>query len=110
MVSLEDLSTRFKISNKEVVQRIKDLEAQARLTGVIDDRGKYIYLTVKELDGILNLIRSQGKITRADLVTECSRIVNMEPSAEARAKIEREEEEFKQQLNSQLAKELGKDE
>lgn len=91
------------------MQRIKDLEAQNRLTGVIDDRGKYIYLTIKELEGILNLIKSQGKINRADLVKECSRIVHMEPSAEAKAKIAKEEEEFKQQLDSQLLKEIGKD-
>jgi DNA-binding Lrp family transcriptional regulator len=47
---LEDLASRFKISNKEVIQRIKDLEALERLTGIIDDRGKYIYLKRKELD------------------------------------------------------------
>ena len=52
VVSLEDLASSFKISNKEVLQKIGDLESMEQLTGVVDDRGKYIYIKKKELDVI----------------------------------------------------------
>lgn len=49
VVSLEDLSGKFKIQPNELVEKLNFLEAQKRMCGIIDDRGKYIYLTEKEL-------------------------------------------------------------
>ncbi len=46
---LEDLGSEFGLSTPEVVSRIKALEETGQLSGVIDDRGKYIYLPEKEL-------------------------------------------------------------
>lgn len=49
VVSLEDLSGQFKINPNDVVDRLKILESQGKICGIVDDRGKYIYLTEKEL-------------------------------------------------------------
>jgi hypothetical protein len=49
VVNLEDLSGEFKISANDLVDRLKHLESQGRICGIIDDRGKYIYMTEKEL-------------------------------------------------------------
>ena len=49
VVSLEDLSGEFKISSSDLVERLQQFEKQGRICGIIDDRGKYIYLTEKEL-------------------------------------------------------------
>jgi hypothetical protein len=49
VVSLEDLSGQFKINANDLVDRLKLLESQGRICGIIDDRGKYIYLIEKEL-------------------------------------------------------------
>lgn len=35
--------------NKSVLERIKALEASGMLKGVLDDRGKYIYLSDEEI-------------------------------------------------------------
>jgi hypothetical protein len=53
----------------------------------------------------MRLIKSEGKISRADLVNECSRIVSIEPTAEDKIKIKQEEEEIMKKLNSQLQQE-----
>ena len=47
---LEDLAGEFKLSTKDVIDRIKSLEELKILNGVIDDRGKYIYITEKEME------------------------------------------------------------
>ena len=49
VVSLEDLAGQFKISGNDLVEKLNYLESTNRLCGIIDDRGKYIYLTEKEL-------------------------------------------------------------
>jgi len=93
---LDELSSKFKISTKEAIDRIKALEESQRLTGVIDDRGKYIFIKREELEKIKNLIISKGRINRRDLILECSRIVSLEPSAADKLKIEAEEKELLQ--------------
>ena len=37
------------MSTKEVIERIRSLELNKRLNGIVDERGKYIYLTENEL-------------------------------------------------------------
>lgn len=56
VVSLEDLSGQFKIQPNELVEKLNYLEAQGRICGIIDDRGKYIYLTEKELAVNFNIL------------------------------------------------------
>ena len=99
---LDELSSKFKISTKEAIDRIKALEESQRLTGVIDDRGKYIFIKREELEKIKNLIISKGRINRRDLILECSRIVSLEPSAADKLKIEAEEKELLQQIDSEI--------
>lgn len=49
VVSMEDLSGQFKLSSSEVVEWLNDLEKLGKICGIIDDRGKYIYLTDNEV-------------------------------------------------------------
>jgi hypothetical protein len=49
VVSLEDLTGKFKIPSNELIEKLTYLESTNRICGIIDDRGKYIYLTEKEL-------------------------------------------------------------
>ncbi len=47
---VEDLSGELKISTSDLVNRIKSLEESGILNGVFDERGKYIYITEKEME------------------------------------------------------------
>ena len=53
----------------------------------------------------MRFIRSEGKVSRAELVNECSRQVSIEPSAEDQEKIRKEEEDLVMSLNKQLSQE-----
>ena len=48
MVPLEDIASVFNMNTDTVISSIKNLEATEELSGVLDDRGKYIYLTEGE--------------------------------------------------------------
>merc|ERR1711922_118930 len=44
VVLLEDLAVHFKIKTQDVIDRICSLQESGDLTGVVDDRGKFIYV------------------------------------------------------------------
>lgn len=52
------------MSNNKVVEQINSLELNEKLNGVIDERGKYIYITKKEMESVLNYINSKGRLSR----------------------------------------------
>jgi len=87
VVLLEDLSAEFKLSTKDIVDRIKALEMNGRLKGIIDDRGKYIYITQEEVSAVENFIKRKGRVSKADLVVACNRLVRLNPKQEDKAKI-----------------------
>merc|ERR1711974_432154 len=45
VVKLEDLAAHFKLKTQEAIDRVTTLLADGLLTGVIDDRGKFIYIS-----------------------------------------------------------------
>jgi len=47
---LEDLANEFRLPTKDVIDRIERLLATKKLTGIIDDRGKFIYITNEEFE------------------------------------------------------------
>lgn len=51
---LGDLASRFKLKTKDTIMRLRALEEMGRITGVMDDRGKFIYVSDK-VGGLLAL-------------------------------------------------------
>lgn len=44
---LEDMSNEFRMQTKDIVDKIKQMEAEGQINGVFDERGKYINVTEK---------------------------------------------------------------
>lgn len=101
---IEDVAQRFGMLTKDVLERVAKLEEQGRLSGITDDRGKYVHVTPDEFERIAQSIESKGRVSRQDLLKECSRIVRMTPSAEELKEIEREEIDTLAQLQATIAK------
>jgi len=102
VVMLDDLCAEFKLSTKDVIDRIQRLIDSKKLSGIIDDRGKFIYITEDEFKAVMNFIKKRGRISRTDLVIECNRLIKMNPSEEDKAKLKKEESSLLQQLESDL--------
>ncbi|GAB6032541.1 hypothetical protein CHUAL_011434 [Chamberlinius hualienensis] len=77
VVVLEDLASKFKLKTQEVIDRINSLLESKQLTGVIDDRGKFIYISKEELQAIAKFIRQRGRVTIADLVENSNSLILM---------------------------------
>ncbi|KAI5639487.1 DDRGK domain-containing protein [Phthorimaea operculella] len=81
VVLLEDLAAHFKLKTQAAIDRIQDLQTSGELTGVIDDRGKFIYISQGELESVAKFIKQRGRVSITELA-ECSNdLINLNPVA-----------------------------
>lgn len=90
VVNLEDVAAAFKMKSTAAIDRIRQLEKQGRLSGVFDDRGKYVYIPADELEAVAVWMRKKGRINRAELVESCNRLIRLSPTEDAKAKLDEE--------------------
>lgn len=87
VVLLEDLASQVGLHTQDTINRIQDLLAEGTITGVIDDRGKFIYITPEELAAVANFIRQRGRVSIAELAQASNSLIawGREPPAQAPA-------------------------
>ena len=51
------------------------------LTGVMDDRGKFIYISEEELNKVKTFVEQRGRINIAELAKSSNELVNLKPIA-----------------------------
>ena len=102
VVSLEDISGTFKLSPNDIVMKLNQYEKEGRILGIIDDRGKYIYITQKEMGLIEKMFINRGRISKADLIKECNRLIRFEPTEEDKVKIAEEQQKTLKELEDEL--------
>ena len=73
----------FKLKTQQVIDRIQDLQANGTLTGVIDDRGKLIYVSQEELLEVAKFIRQRGRVSIAELAESSDDLINLTPVSSA---------------------------
>jgi DNA-binding MarR family transcriptional regulator len=78
VMMMDDLAAHFGLTTSSAVQRVQSLQAMGRVTGVLDERGKFIYLCPDELQAVADLIHAKGRISIADLATEANAIISLE--------------------------------
>ena len=102
VVSLEDFSGTFKLNPNKIVEKLNQYEKEGRIMGIIDDRGKYIYITEKEMGLIEKMLTNRGRISKADLIKECNRLIRFEPTEQDKIKIAEEQEKTLKELEDEL--------
>lgn len=77
---LEDLAAHFGLKTASVVERIQELQANGSLTGVIDDRGKFIYISEDELRAVAKFVRQRGRVSITELVENSNNLISLTPA------------------------------
>ena len=62
---------------QEAILRVQDLQDLGLLTGVIDDRGKLIYISEEELQGVAKYIKERGRVSICDLAEASNVLVSL---------------------------------
>lgn len=52
-----------------------------RLSGVMDDRGKYIYISLEEMKAVADYIRREGRVSISHLASKSNQFIDLEPKA-----------------------------
>ncbi|WCJ37863.1 DDRGK domain-containing protein 1 [Euphorbia peplus] len=81
-VPLEELAAEFKLRTQECINRIASLESMGRLSGVMDDRGKYIYISLEEMKAVADYIKRQGRVSISHLASKSNQFIDLEPKAQ----------------------------
>ncbi|XP_013396211.1 DDRGK domain-containing protein 1 isoform X1 [Lingula anatina] len=79
VVMLEDLAAHFKIKTQDAVDRVKEMVESGQLTGVMDDRGKFIYITMDEIHSVAKFIKQRGRVSITELAECSNRLINLNP-------------------------------
>ncbi|KAL3670208.1 hypothetical protein V7S43_004521 [Phytophthora oleae] len=85
VVLLEDLASEFNLATQEAIDRVESLQASNRLTGIVDDRGKFIYITEEEMDKVAKFIQRRGRLGFAELSKECNKLIRLDGEADKNA-------------------------
>lgn len=79
VVILEDLAGHFSLKTASVIERIQVLQADGTLSGVIDDRGKFIYISQEELEAVAKFVRQRGRVSITELAEHSNQLINLNP-------------------------------
>jgi len=77
VVMLEDLAAHFKIKTQDAIDRIGTLLDEGVLSGVIDDRGKFVYITADEYEAVARFIKQRGRVSISELSESMNRLINL---------------------------------
>jgi len=77
VVNIDELASQFKLRVEEAIERLNYFVDNEMLTGVIDDRGKFIYITPDELQSVAKFINQRGRVSVQELVEYSNRLIKL---------------------------------
>lgn len=80
IVVLEDLAAEFKLKTQDVINRVNLVQEMGILTGVMDDRGKFIYISEEELLKVKKFIEQRGRVSITELAKHSNELINLKPN------------------------------
>jgi DDRGK domain-containing protein 1 len=69
----------FFLTPEDVVNRVQALIQMGRLTGVLDDRGKFIYISEAEMEAVAKFIKQRGRVGISELSQRSNDLIDLKP-------------------------------
>ena len=83
VVVLEELAATFQMRTQDAIDRVTRLEEMGMISGVIDDRGKFIVISKEEMEKVAKFINRRGRVSIAELASESNKLIDLEERPEA---------------------------
>jgi len=77
VVTLEELSSEFHIRTQDAVRWLKELDSTGKITGVMDDRGKYVHITDDEMQQVADFMLQRGRVSRSELASMSNKLIDL---------------------------------
>ncbi|KAL4002954.1 DDRGK domain family protein [Acanthocheilonema viteae] len=78
VVNIDELGAHFNLYAEDAIDRLNFLVSNGNLTGVMDDRGKFIYITSDELQAVVKFINQRGRVSKAELIEYSNKLIALE--------------------------------
>ena len=65
------------MKTQDAIERVQQLQNDGQLTGVIDDRGKFIFISDEELNAVAKFIRQRGRVSISELAESSNKLINI---------------------------------
>ncbi|VDN25076.1 unnamed protein product [Gongylonema pulchrum] len=78
VVNMAEMASHFNLRTEEAIDRLNFLIQNGTLTGVMDDRGKFIYITPEELQAVAKFINQRGRVSKAELVEYSNKLIGLD--------------------------------
>uniref|UniRef100_A0A1I8EM89 DDRGK domain-containing protein 1 n=1 Tax=Wuchereria bancrofti TaxID=6293 RepID=A0A1I8EM89_WUCBA len=78
VVNIDELGAHFNLHAEDAVDRLNFLVGNGTLTGIMDDRGKFIYITSEELQAVAKFINQRGRVSKAELIEYSNKLIALE--------------------------------
>ncbi|CAH8583988.1 unnamed protein product [Heterobilharzia americana] len=76
IIPIEHLAVSLNLKTENCVEKVKSLISSGRLTGVLDDRGKFIHITNDEYEAVAQFIEKRGRVTLTELVENGHKLIH----------------------------------
>jgi len=80
IIMIDELASQFSLKTPDCIERLKSLLEDDTLSGVIDDRGKFIYVTPEELRKTADFIKNKGRVSKLDLSRNSGLLIDLPKS------------------------------
>ena len=64
-------------ASAELYKSISFIHYSFSISGVIDDRGKFIYISHEEMQSVARFIRQRGRVSISDLVESSNQLIEL---------------------------------
>ena len=79
---IDQIASKFNMRTADALSRIQALHAEGILTGIFDERGRYIYVSKQEMLEIREKIKLKGRINVEQLVKICNQIITIDDNVD----------------------------
>uniref|UniRef100_A0A0N5BFR4 DDRGK domain-containing protein 1 n=1 Tax=Strongyloides papillosus TaxID=174720 RepID=A0A0N5BFR4_STREA len=80
VVNIDELASKFNLTVSDVSNRLSTFIEDGSISGVIDDRGKFIYITDEEWRSVAQFINSRGRVSLQEIVDSSNRLISLKPN------------------------------
>eukprot|EP01130_Rhizamoeba_saxonica_P004452 TRINITY_DN1818_c0_g1_i1.p1 TRINITY_DN1818_c0_g1~~TRINITY_DN1818_c0_g1_i1.p1 ORF type:complete len:221 (-),score=79.02 TRINITY_DN1818_c0_g1_i1:14-676(-) len=74
---LENLSVKYDMRTADVVERLQNLLEDNRISGIIDERGKFIYISKEEMLNVASFINRRGRVSIQEIARESNKLIDL---------------------------------
>jgi hypothetical protein len=77
VLMLEEVARRYETGVEKIVALLEKMVEEGLFTGVVDDRGKFLFVSEDELNAVAKFISQRGRASLHEIVRECNRVVSV---------------------------------